>query len=135
MFGGGNGKKTGAADTYIAAGTTINGNVHCQGCLKIDGIIKGGIKSDGDVILGKTGIITGSSCAGRLTIGGAVEGNISASGVLKILPTGRLNGDIDVGGLVVDKGGFFNGRCSMTKSPHKVLEAVFLERKKLSAGA
>ena len=123
-------------NTLVGLGTVFHGNIQGTGCLKIDGTVKGNIRSDGDVYIGDSALITGNITASNVTIGGVVEGNITSEGILKLLSTAKLNGDIDVGGFIADNGGVFIGKCYLVKPPQKVLEAMFTGKrdKDLSVG-
>lgn len=116
-------------NSFVAIGTIINGDIHSQGDLVINGGVNGNIKTDGDIIIGDSASISGNATAGSITIGGNVTGNISASGILRILSTAILKGDINVGGFIADEGGTFVGRCSMTKPPQKLIESMFVEKR------
>lgn len=112
-------------NTYVGTGTVLNGNILCQGCIRIDGKVKGDLNAEGDILIGKSGEITGNVSAKKIVVGGAVEGNIISAEILRILSTAKLTGDINVNALIADRGGLFNGRCNMFQPPKKVLEVIF----------
>lgn len=115
--------------TIIGLGTVINGNVECEGCLSVEGIINGDLKVEGDVEVGDSARVMGNISANNVSVGGIIQGNVNTAGLLKILSTARLEGDINVGGFIANEGGMFIGRCTMTKAPQKVLEAMFVDKR------
>lgn len=115
--------------TFISLGTVINGNIECEGCLSVEGIVNGDLKAEGDVEVGDSARVLGNISANNVSVGGLVQGNINTPGLLKILSTARLEGDINVGGFMANEGGMFIGRCTMTKAPQKVLEAMFVDKR------
>lgn len=116
-------------DSFVGTGTTIDGNIKCQGCLTIDGTVNGDISADGDIIIGTSAVVTGNASADRIIIGGIIEGKVTSKGILRLLSTAKLNGDINVGGFIADEGGMFVGKCSMINPPQKLLESLYVEKR------
>ena len=46
----------------ITQGTTLVGDIFSEGDFRIEGNIKGNIKTSGKIVVGKTGVINGSLC-------------------------------------------------------------------------
>lgn len=115
--------------TIIGLGTIINGNIECEGNLAVEGVVNGDLKVEGDVIVGDSAKVMGNVSANMVSVGGVVEGNITSTGLLNILSTAKIEGDINVGGFIAAEGGIFVGRCMMVKTPQKVLEAMFVEKR------
>jgi len=110
------GKETPAVsghDTLIAKGVSVQGSIHAQGVLRIDGKVSGRIVAEGDVIVGQEGLVSADVSASNVIIAGELQGNVAVSGRLHILSGGRLFGDARVGVLVVEEGGIFKGECEM----------------------
>jgi len=100
-------------DTLIGSGTTLDGDFHAAGKVRIDGKIKGCVKINGDLILGETALILGNVSAGNIDMAGTIEGNVYCKGHLKLDSTAKLIGDIQVKGISIADGGHFQGICSM----------------------
>lgn len=106
-------KVSSSFDSVIGKNTTLTGDIECSGSLRIDGSVTGDIKTDGDVLLGKDGIIKGKTEAVNVHLSGTVEGNIRATGILRILSSAKLFGDVEVKSFVADEGAIFHGSCKM----------------------
>lgn len=100
-------------DTVIGSKSSLEGNIDCEGSIRIDGKSKGDIRVDGDVFVGSGGLVVGNIVASNVHLSGTVEGNIHCNGILKIHCSARMYGDIEVGSFVADEGSIFHGKCSM----------------------
>lgn len=106
----------GAADTLIGAGTEAEGALKTPTGLRIEGEFRGELESEGNVVIGKTGIARCSILARDVTIAGKVFGDVWSSGKLTILPGGHLDGNAQTALLIVHEGGCFNGTVRMKPS-------------------
>ncbi len=107
---------TGAAVNVISAGTMITGDVVCNGDLRIDGNIKGNVRSRAKVIVGQRGIVEGDINCCSIEIEGNVKANITVSDLLSMKSTSNLVGNITVGKLAIEPGANFAGQCTMQAS-------------------
>lgn len=101
---------------YMGPGTEIQGELHFQDVVRIDGKFNGMVESKGTLIIGDTGHVVATVKIGRITISGRVEGSISASEKVEILHTGKVFGDISAPILIVEEGAVLEGKCSMLQS-------------------
>lgn len=106
----------------LGEGTVIEGNISSSGDLRIDGEIKGNLRTQGKCVLGSTGKISGDIEAKCCDISGLVEGNMRISDLLLIKNTGRINGDISTNKIVIENGGELNGSCTMGGTAPKSLK-------------
>ena len=81
-----------------------------QESVHIDGIFKGNIEIEGDLVLGDTGSIMGDVHATVFVVAGEVQGNISCSTKLHFTKTAKVFGDIKTSSLEVDEGSQVSGR-------------------------
>lgn len=102
-------------DTIIGPNSTIKGDIHSKGTLRIDGNIEGKVTSDSTIILGEKGVAKATLTAQQVIIGGTVHGNIVATDRLEILSSGRVHGDVQTATarLIIAEGVQFEGRVSM----------------------
>lgn len=100
-------------DTVISKDVTLQGTVQASGVLRIDGKIEGRIDTQGDVIVGKDGVVIAQVSAKNVVVAGQLQGDVDVSGRLQILPGGKLFGDAKVSVLVVEEGAIFKGQCDM----------------------
>ena len=97
----------------ISAGTMITGDVVCSGDLRIDGNIKGNVKSRAKVIVGQSGIIDGDINCKSIEIEGNVKANVTVTDLMSLKSTANLAGNICAGKLSIEPGANFAGNCKM----------------------
>lgn len=97
----------------ISAGTMITGDVVCSGDLRIDGNIKGNVKSRAKVIVGQSGIIDGDINCKSIEIEGNVKANVTVTDLMALKSTANLVGNICAGKLAIEPGANFAGNCKM----------------------
>ena len=109
----------GGADTMIGSGVVVNGKLHSEGDIIIDGTVKGEIKASGHVTVGVNAEISAPIKAESAQIAGRVEGNITTVGETAIASTGHVAGDIISAGLAIESGGVFVGSSQIktTRNP------------------
>ncbi|MDD4333315.1 MAG: polymer-forming cytoskeletal protein [Patescibacteria group bacterium] len=100
-------------ETIIGPSVKVKGNFNGQGNIIVEGIIEGGLKTDGNVLIGDSAKITANVEAQEMRIGGEVNGNVKAKGYLEITSTAQILGDIECSALSVEKGAIINGKCTM----------------------
>jgi len=104
---------TKAPKNYISAGTVIEGNIISHEDLRMDGTIKGDIKTTGCLILGKDSNVEGNILAAEAEVAGLITGTVESKGSLTIRATCKIFGDIITRSLNVESGSSFNGRCKV----------------------
>ncbi|MFP3895576.1 MAG: polymer-forming cytoskeletal protein [Anaerolineales bacterium] len=103
----------GSIDNVLGANTSFEGIITSDGNIRIEGIYRGRIETAGNLVVGPSGKVLADVVASVIQIQGALRGSVTAHKRLEILPEGRVWGDIEVGSLLIDKGGIFRGRCIM----------------------
>lgn len=99
----------------IGKGVVSEGAFTSEGSARIDGTVNGDVKVNGRLVLGREAVVNGNISAETILLAGSVNGNITVNGQADLLAGSRLIGDLTAGVLVVDKGAFFSGRCSMAE--------------------
>jgi len=103
-----------AHDVTILSGVTgIEGNLYSKGNVRIDGIVKGNITTEGNLILGEQSEITGDATARNITLSGKFKGKLNSSEKIIIEKTAELEGDLIAKVLVIQEGAKFNGKSNM----------------------
>ena len=102
-----------AAVNMIGVGTVITGDVYSKGDIRVDGILKGSVITEGKVVLGREGIIEGDIECSTADISGVINAKITVSQLLSLKTSSKLNGDIITNKLSVEPGAEFTGSCSM----------------------
>lgn len=102
-----------APQNYISAGTIIEGNIISHEDLRLDGKVKGDIKTSARLWLGKESVVEGNILAAEADVAGRITGTVESKGLLAIKSTCRIEGDIVTKSLNVESGSSFNGRCKV----------------------
>lgn len=97
----------------IMTGTTLTGDIVCDGNIRIDGNLKGNLIAKGKVVIGPNGNIDGELNCQNADISGAVKGKVTVQELLTLKATAKLNGDISANKLAIEPGANFSGACSM----------------------
>jgi Integral membrane protein CcmA involved in cell shape determination len=100
----------------IAAGTTLVGDIITVGDCRIDGSVKGNIKSKYKVIVGQSGILEGDIQCQSIEIEGNAKANIHVEELISLKSTANLIGNIAVGKISIEPGANFTGNCRMHSS-------------------
>jgi cytoskeletal protein CcmA (bactofilin family) len=105
-----------ASQNRINEGTKLKGDIQSKGFFRIDGIIDGNVNTPSKVVLGKTGVITGTLTCENADIEGTFDGKLDVTGTLTLKATALITGDVVVGKLAVEPGATFNASCVMKGS-------------------
>ena len=97
----------------VGKGTEIEGEVLCEGDIRIDGSLEGLLKSKSKVVIGPTGYVKGDIVCENGDISGKIIGTIKVSDQLYLKSTANVQGNVVTTKLVVDAGAVINGQCSM----------------------
>ena len=99
-------------ETVLGVGTTLKGDLKCQGNIRLDGTFEGTLEIDGNVLVGETAKITADINAKNVSIAGAVRGDVSGKKV-QLLRTARVWGDISATAMSTEEGAFIDGKITM----------------------
>ena len=105
--------ETSAVVNMVGAGTEITGDILSKGDIRIDGTLKGSVKTAGKVVLGREGVIEGDVDCKDADISGLIKAKITVSELLSLKTEAKLNGDIITNKLSIEPGASFSGSCSM----------------------
>ena len=97
----------------ISAGTTVEGNITCNGDVRIDGKVKGTLYSTGKIVVGESAQLKGNMLCGATDFWGKMDGDIYVKDVLSLKSTSVVNGNIHVQKFQVEMGAAINGSFSM----------------------
>jgi cytoskeletal protein CcmA (bactofilin family) len=98
---------------FIGAGTYLEGNIETKGSLRIDGKVKGTVKSGDTLTVGSGGEIIGEVYVKNAIVGGRIEGNVHIEQKLVLESTSSLSGNLKTSKLIIDEGAFFTGKSQM----------------------
>ena len=116
-------------DSLIGSGSTIMGDVHFTGGLRVDGCVKGNIKAVGEkpgtLVLSEMAKIEGEIDVGHVVINGTVAGPVRAKQYLELLPKARVTGDVTYKTIEIHVGAIVMGRMvhdGEARNTEKVIE-------------
>ena len=108
------GRKADSISTFLGSQASVDGTIEFQGTIRLDGSVKGKIKSNGGtVIVGEKAVVDAEVFVGTAIIMGEVRGTIDAEERIDVYPPGRVVGDIQAPVISIEEGGLFNGNCAM----------------------
>lgn len=84
-----------------------------SGLLRINTHLKGEVDCAGVAVIAEQGEVEGQIRARSISIAGNVKGTIRASEKVEIKANGIVLGNIHTASLVIEPGGYFDGRCHM----------------------
>ncbi len=105
----------GAGDVIalLGAGSHFEGKLTFEGTVRIDGEFTGEIFSQDTLVIGPGARVRAELELGTLMLQGHLVGNVSATDVVDLRAPGRLEGNIVAPNVTIEKGAFFDGKCSM----------------------
>ena len=102
-------------NTIIGKGSSITGDLHINGFVRLDGDINGSLETDGNVIIGDTARIKGDVKSKSVIVGGIVVGNVIAQDNVKLLSGAAVLGDIISRKVQIEDKVVFHGHCISIK--------------------
>jgi cytoskeletal protein CcmA (bactofilin family) len=110
--------------TILGKGSKFDGKLTFEGTVRIDGRFSGEIHTDGTLIIGESAEVEANIRAATVVVQGRVRGDVSASESLSIQAPARVQGNLTTPNLMIEKGSFFEGHCTMSEAS---IAAVHLE--------
>jgi cytoskeletal protein CcmA (bactofilin family) len=111
------GRKRSYADskvvTIIGPGTSITGEIHSKGTVRVEGAVSGRVQSDDTIVVQETGRVKAELVGAQIVISGRVEGNVIAQERLEVIAGGQIVGDITAPRVAIADGVLFEGKCVM----------------------
>jgi cytoskeletal protein CcmA (bactofilin family) len=96
-----------AHSSIVATGTSLAGNLDCDGDILIDGTIRGSVRAL-KLTVGLEGVIEGDISADEVTVRGSVKGPIHARHI-HLEPGAMVEGDITTATIAIDTGARLSG--------------------------
>lgn len=129
--------------SLLGEGVEMTGDLSFTHGLRVDGIVRGKVRSEGYLVIGAKGMVEAEVVIQRISINGQFRGAIHAIDRVEIHKDGRVYGEIYTPCLIIEAGALFEGKCNMSnqntlrsdeKPPLKAAEAS-PEAPKLSQAA
>ncbi|MBF0694092.1 MAG: polymer-forming cytoskeletal protein [Flavobacterium sp.] len=97
----------------IVEGTAIRGNIFSQADFRLDGELVGNFQSNGKIVIGPAGSVTGDILCKNADIEGRFEGKIQVLEMLNVRGKASIHGEVVCGKLSVEPGAEFSASCTM----------------------
>lgn len=97
----------------IVEGSTLEGDLVCESNLRIDGRVKGTVRTNSRLVIGENGKVEGEVACKDGEIEGKVEGSVTASELISLRSSAHIDGDIETKKLAIEEGAVFTGNCTM----------------------
>jgi cytoskeletal protein CcmA (bactofilin family) len=113
-------------DSLIGISTTIEGNIHFKGGLRIDGNVKGNVVADGEepsmLVISECAKVEGEVRVAHLVVNGEIIGSVHSSDLLELQPKARITGDVFYKALEMHGGALVSGKLTHDQSDEPVLK-------------
>lgn len=121
------GRKTkGTIDSLIGISTSIEGNVHFKGGLRIDGNVKGNVVADSEepsmLVISEHAKVEGEVRVAHLVVNGEIVGSVYSSELLELQPRARITGDVFYKALEMHGGALVAGKLTHDQVGEPVLK-------------
>ena len=106
--------KTSAKTTsFLSENTVLEGTLTIKGGLRLDGTIRGAVKSESMITLGETAHVEADITARTVISSGEIKGDIHQADFVQISLPGSIQGSIETRELILEKGVYFDGSCKI----------------------
>ncbi len=99
--------------SHLGEGTELKGELSFTNGLRVDGGVKGKVRSEALLEIGPAGKVEAEIEVRRIVIRGEFRGAIHASDRVEICKDGKVVGDIFSPCLIIEAGAIFEGTCNM----------------------
>jgi cytoskeletal protein CcmA (bactofilin family) len=99
--------------SFLGEGAELSGEISFSSTLRVNGVIKGKVKSESTLEIGPQGKVDAEVNVRRISVEGEFRGVIQASDRVEIRKDGKVYGDIYSPCLIIEAGAVFEGRCNM----------------------
>jgi cytoskeletal protein CcmA (bactofilin family) len=106
----------------IVEGTTLKGDIISPADFRLDGHLIGNFQTDGKIVVGPAGSVTGNITCRNADIEGRFEGKILVSELLNLKSTSKIKGEVFCEKLSVEPGADFDATCTMKSQKQNLLE-------------
>jgi len=101
--------------SILAEGVEMEGELSFAHGLRVDGVVKGKIRSEAFLVIGPKGRVDAEVVIRRISINGEFRGVVRASDRVEVHREGRVYGEIFTPCLIIEAGALFEGKCNMSE--------------------
>lgn len=113
-------------DSLIGSGTIVQGDILFSGGLRIDGEVKGNVRSKegeaGTLVLSEKARVEGEIRVSHVVVNGSVVGPVISSEFLELQPGARVTGDVSYNNLEMHLGAVVEGQLMHQSGESRTVE-------------
>lgn len=113
-------------DSLIGVSTSIEGNVHFKGGLRIDGHVRGNVIADPSqismLVISEAAKVEGEVRVANLVVNGEIVGPVFSSELLELQPKARITGDVNYKALEMHGGALVSGKLTHDQIGEPILK-------------
>jgi cytoskeletal protein CcmA (bactofilin family) len=129
------GKEVDEIVSLLGEGAEVKGEIAFANGLRVDGVVKGKMRSEAALVIGPAGKVDAEVRIKRVSVNGEFRGVIHASDRVEIHKDGKVYGDIYTPCLIIEAGAVFEGKCNMSeKTSSKQEDSPSLKAVETTAG-
>ncbi len=121
-----NSKKKSTIDSLIGASTSIEGDIHFKGGLRIDGHVKGTVVAESGaasiLVISEQAVIDGEVRAGHVVVNGVINGPVISTELIELQSKARISGDVHYKALEMMNGALVSGKLAHDQTAEPVLK-------------
>ncbi len=106
--------------SILAEGVEMVGELSFAHGLRVDGVVKGKVRSEAFLVIGPKGKVDAEVVIRRISINGEFRGVVRATERVEVHKEGRVYGEIYTPCLIIEAGALFEGKCSMSEQVQAV---------------
>lgn len=106
-------QKTAGINAYIGEGTVFEGHFEFTGIAQITGKLIGDITSNGVLVIGEKGDVSGKISVGELKSAGDINGEVCAKQKITLYKSARMTGNLETPSIEVEEGATLEGEIRM----------------------
>lgn len=99
--------------SLLGEGVELQGELSFAHGIRVDGVVRGKVRSDSCIIIGPKGRVEADMSIRRVSVEGEFHGTIHASDRVEIHKEGKVYADIYAPCLIIEAGALFEGKCNM----------------------
>jgi cytoskeletal protein CcmA (bactofilin family) len=100
--------------SILAEGVEMVGELSFAHGLRVDGVVKGKIRSEAFLVIGPKGRVDAEVIIRRISINGEFRGVVRATERVEVHKEGKVYGEIYTPCLIIEAGALFEGKCNMS---------------------
>ncbi len=121
-----NRKNKSTIDSLIGSSTSIEGDVHFKGGLRIDGHVKGNVIAESGnasiLVISEQAVIDGEVRAGHVVVNGVINGPVFSTELIELQSKARISGDVVYKALEMMNGALVSGKLAHDQNVEPVLK-------------